>query len=573
TGATILEGNNYTFGFNCTDGVRLLGSNNISFNVDTSNPHVLEFSNPEKENYTTGGNVNLTVQLSNSSSARTIKGTDFSAVYFMVTNMTTFSNTNFSINITNATTGNGTRYSIGLSVENVRDGNHTVVVFVNDTAGNANKSLAINSSFIVDTRGPNPGIVNSTFNTANNTPLLAVNFTDNVDDLMNCTLYNSTGTTKIDTNNTIIANGTTINLKIVNALGDKVHSVALNCTDGVRLVNASAAIDITVDTTIPVVSTSSASVTTTTADLSVTTNEASTCKVDTSSDVAYDSMASTMAGGGLSHTLLITDLSAGSSHTRYVRCRDDLLNTMVTSTAVDFTTSSSGGGGGGGSGGGVSSGAAGTFEKGVWQSVLAGETATVTIKNGVIGVTKVSFDVKETTYGAWLEVRKVDTLPSTVAAFGEKAYKTIRITESNVEKVLQGMPTIEFKVLKTWLSDNQLTKDKIALFRYVEGQWNELSTTVGEDDGTYIHYTSRTPGFSYFVIGVKGAAAPIGQEVTGAAPAEAPGAPAVGEQPETAPEVAGPETAMKQRGIAVWLVPLIVLVVLAVILYLYWKKR
>ncbi|MBI2145746.1 hypothetical protein HYU22_00200, partial [Candidatus Woesearchaeota archaeon] len=150
TGATILEGNNYTFGFNCTDGVRLLGSNNISFNVDTSTPQVLvfrDFFGISRPNFTTGGIINLSVQLSNGTyGASSAKGTDFHAVYFHITNG---SDATYRVNVTNATTGNGTEYNISLTQSNIRDGNHTVMVFTNDTAGNVNKSVAINTSFIV----------------------------------------------------------------------------------------------------------------------------------------------------------------------------------------------------------------------------------------------------------------------------------------------------------------------------------------------------------------------------------------------------------------------------------------
>ena len=30
-------------------------------------------------------------------------------------------------------------------------------------------------------------------------------------------------------------------------------------------------------------------------------------------------------------------------------------------------------------------------------------------------------------------------------------------------------------------------------------KWTELKTTVGTDDGTYIHYVASTPGFSYLL--------------------------------------------------------------------------
>ncbi|MFH2021142.1 MAG: right-handed parallel beta-helix repeat-containing protein [archaeon] len=84
--------------------------------------------------------------------------------------------------------------------------------------------------------------------------------------------------------------------------------------------------------------------------LYATTNEAATCKYDTS-DAAYDSMAYSMNGAGTTHTVYET-VSSGNTYTFYVRCKDGVENKMGTSTIISFsvlTTSSGGGGGGGGS--------------------------------------------------------------------------------------------------------------------------------------------------------------------------------------------------------------------------------
>ncbi|MBI2145747.1 hypothetical protein HYU22_00205, partial [Candidatus Woesearchaeota archaeon] len=113
--------------------------------IDKTNPAVFDFNNISKRNFTTGNSIEFNVSVNNLSFNR--NGTDFHVVYFQVSNGTAFSSTSF--NITNATASNDTLYSMMLSVSNIRDGNHTVMVFTNDTAGNVNKSVAINTSFIV----------------------------------------------------------------------------------------------------------------------------------------------------------------------------------------------------------------------------------------------------------------------------------------------------------------------------------------------------------------------------------------------------------------------------------------
>ena len=123
---------------------------------------------------------------------------------------------------------------------------------------------------------------------------------------------------------------------------------------------------------------------------------------------------------------------------------------------------------------------------------------------------------------------KVTEFPSTVSAFSGDVYRKLQITENNVKKVLDGTVTIDFKVENSWLTENGLSKTRVALFRNVVGVWTQLETVVGEDDGTYTHFTAETPGFSYFVIGetqspvaapAPAACAPRSPEGWGAAPA------------------------------------------------------
>jgi len=126
--------------------------------------------------------------------------------------------------------------------------------------------------------------------------------------------------------------------------------------------------------------------------------------------------------------------------------------------------------------------------------------------------------------------------------------------------------TIKFKVEKVWLAEKQLTKEAVALHHYLNGGWTQLSTTVGEDDGTYVHYSAKTPGFSYFVIGEKSGAA------TAEVPAEA--APVEAPTEEAAAEAAPEEAAMEQKGKnTTLLVGVLAALVVIVAVVVYLKKR
>jgi len=104
----------------------------------------------------------------------------------------------------------------------------------------------------------------------------------------------------------------------------------------------------------------------------------------------------------------------------------------ATATPTDgssSSSSSSSSGGASGSSGGTSRGVSGQYQRKVWASINSGETASVAISNGKIGVTGVSFDVSETIYGPWIKVTRKDSLPSTVKSLGKKVYRHLEKTK------------------------------------------------------------------------------------------------------------------------------------------------
>jgi PGF-pre-PGF domain-containing protein len=56
-------------------------------------------------------------------------------------------------------------------------------------------------------------------------------------------------------------------------------------------------------------------------------------------------------------------------------------------------------------------------------------------------------------------------------------------------------PSIEFKVARTWIAENNINQYKIQLCRYSSGVWNPLPTTKKYEDVKYIYFTSKTSGF------------------------------------------------------------------------------
>jgi len=334
----------------------------------------------------------------------------------------------------------------------------------------------------------------------------------------------------------------------------------------------------TIDRTAPVMLTFGTSdVGSTSAKVTVTTNESVT-------NCTYSSVAGAQGSAGSGNfsvattgdhtkfTRTFSSLTASTGYQIEVTCTDyvgyQITNGISWSTTA-AAAAANGGGGTGGSGGGVSTGVQGSFEKKVWTSINAGETASVAVENGVVGVTEVSFAVPNTVYGAWVQVAKKEALPSSVSSFSGKVYRNLEISKGPA-LAKEGAFTdaaVKFKVEKAWLSENNLAKEAVALHRYADGKWEELETTVGEEDDTYVHYSAKTPSFSYFVIGEKSGAVTAAPEAEAAPAAEAPAEEPVAEAP------AG-EAMMEKKGLPTgWLVGLLVALAVVVAVVLYLRKR
>ena len=447
-------------------------------------------------------------------------------------------------------------------------------MFANDTVNNMNNSLS-NLSFRLDRTPPNVTTVIVGNLTGKDYYNMSIGLSEELLGF-NATINDSTTTVhtvKFSFNST---NGTEENITVVvvnsvwnvtlnlSRLTEGAHSIRIYANDTLGNLNKTEYATFNLDRTLPTVSVSCSP-------SGPTSGETVTCTC-TASDGGSGLQTSPVIFEGDTDNVQSSDVTAsGTSSICRVQDFAGNVKTATGSWSVTAATSSSGSGTGG-SGGGSSSGVTGQFANKVWTSINAGETASVPVANGALGVTEVSFAVEKTTYGASIKVDTEAGLPSTIAPISTKVYKIVKITENNVEKVLKGTATIKFKVEKTWLEGQKLKKDDVAMLRYNEGKWGQLPTTLGEEDDTYVHYSAETPGFSYFVIGQRtGVAAE-----TVVAPVEpAPVSEPVAEAPAEEPAVSEPgiEPTESKKSSKVWLVPVLIVIVLGVLFYWYSRKK
>jgi len=202
----------------------------------------------------------------------------------------------------------------------------------------------------------------------------------------------------------------------------------------------------------------------------------------------------------------------------------------------------------------------GQYKKELWTTIKPGVTNTMTVT--VSGISSVDFVTTKELWNPWVKVANVDENPTGISEFPRKVHEMVAITKSIPfkDQYLESAK-INFEVPKSWLVDNELRKESIAMFHYVGEEWIELPTTFVEEKGDSFTYFATTKGFSYFVIGQKEKVeAPVTEEaasVTGDNPAIE-GTPAVEGLPSEAP---------------VWPWLVVALVVVAIIVVTWLVKR
>ena len=148
---------------------------------------------------------------------------------------------------------------------------------------------------------------------------------------------------------------------------------------------------------------------------------------------------------------------------------------------------------------------ASTRAKHIFDSIVPGTPVVQTDFNPEAGVKEISVSVNGEAQNVEITITKHNGKPANVSVEKTgKLYTYMQIEATNLEDKLD-KATIKIQVEKTWVADNNLTKDDVAVSKFNEtsGEWNELSTIYSEEDDTFYYYTVDVNSFSYFAIGEK----------------------------------------------------------------------
>jgi len=514
---------------------RLTARINITV-VDTTAPFWLEI--PQNTTRELGSSFLLDL---NASDLRAIDG------YFIS------DTTNFTINSSGAITNN----------TNLVVGTYFVNITVNDTIVGNTITNRINIT-VVDTTPP-------TWNeTPPNVTLEAGSsfFLDvNASDIGGIDVYsiNDTGNFKINSANGIIQNNTGL------ALQTFFLNVSVNDTTGNLL---STIINVTVQDTGPptITSISAGSISTTGATITWTTSESANSTVNYGINV---SLGTIVRNSSLvtSHSIVLSSLSETTVYHYNVtscdvsgNCNTSGPNNFTTSTTAAATTTTTTSTGGGASGSFSLGGAYKTADSvsvtssltKVWESLTAYEASDFTITKEDIPITTISLELSKDVKAPTLRIGALSSKPTNTMDLEVMVYKYLEITKTQFENEDISSSSAKFRVPRSWLNDNRVDKNEVALYRFNDDQWNKLITSIVEEEVDFVVYTSAIPGFSFFAIaGAVPPAVPVVEEVVTAP------------EPESVPEPT-PEPEQFDVMALVWIFGVIII---GIVLYLVFIKK
>jgi PGF-pre-PGF domain-containing protein len=187
-----------------------------------------------------------------------------------------------------------------------------------------------------------------------------------------------------------------------------------------------------------------------------------------------------------------------------------------------------------------------------WTIINPGTPVTMQDFATASSVKQIELEVSSAANNVQLTVSESTSKPSGISVSQTDAYKYIQVDTLNLLTKLS-KATMQIKVEKSWVSQQEIDKANVALFKFdeVAQRWNELTTTFNSEDATYYYYNVELNSFSYFVI--------------------APKAVTSGEQN---PVTTGTQTPTTTSNSWIWIiVTLIILAIIAVVFVVFGKKK
>jgi PGF-pre-PGF domain-containing protein len=138
---------------------------------------------------------------------------------------------------------------------------------------------------------------------------------------------------------------------------------------------------------------------------------------------------------------------------------------------------------------------------GTIRSATAGEPATVSFSQstrGSVAIQQASINVSTQVQGAQVDVAEVASLPSDINQPPGQSLRILNISSSLADSNIENA-SFQLRISTAAIPDGA----EVTVYRFHDGEWNTLETTIVEERGSAVTVRVQTSGFSYFSIGTQ----------------------------------------------------------------------
>ncbi|MGM5482291.1 MAG: PGF-pre-PGF domain-containing protein [Nanobdellota archaeon] len=131
--------------------------------------------------------------------------------------------------------------------------------------------------------------------------------------------------------------------------------------------------------------------------------------------------------------------------------------------------------------------------------VSAGDTISLDVDEPSLTATSIKAMIGESKSAVEVNVKESDNPDASGREPSGKVFQYVDVSvDADVESV-----DIEFKVPFSWLEENNVAKENVALYHYKNNKWDELSANYLSSDDEYAHYKATSDSLSVFAVGEK----------------------------------------------------------------------
>ncbi|MBU5575016.1 MAG: right-handed parallel beta-helix repeat-containing protein, partial [Candidatus Aenigmarchaeota archaeon] len=150
------------------------------------------------------------------------------------------------------------------------------------------------------------------------------------------------------------------------------------------------------------------------------------------------------------------------------------------------------------------------------NKISSGQSITYNFSLPKLDIIEIILTFANSVSGISINVNQLLEPPTGIITPSGKVYAYITIDKTNFKDSDISSVTIKFRIPISWLNENNIDENSIKLYKYENGEWKELPTSILSRDDKYIYYSATSQGLSIYSISgqVKTITAPSGEKPT-----------------------------------------------------------